>query len=266
LVVWSDSTSAGRYTIQLAEFVGLHIAVTASARQPDYLKTLGADQIFDYSDSFADRDIFEATGGNVYHAVDCWSEGMSPYQVSKSLSFEHGRIATLLPYESGKKGIETSLVSAYTVFGKDVVFQAPQMLWLHLMRMVTQNSFRESVVDGMEHSRLGKLHAGKTIAGSGIGAPINIPKIPESAGWELKPPCHVAFIILPQRSGFRVVEAEAGAGLSRAVAFPGTRKMISRWAWRPASGTIVTVRNRVLFWTGHGWLKWKKSGAITIWD
>jgi NADPH:quinone reductase-like Zn-dependent oxidoreductase len=118
LLVWSGSTSVGQIVMQLAKLSNMRVIATASPKQFDFVRSLGADEVYDYSDSFTGREIFQATEGNIHHAVDCWSEGMSPYQVSASLSNDHGKIAGLLPYQSRKKGIESTFVFAYAIFGK----------------------------------------------------------------------------------------------------------------------------------------------------
>ncbi|EEB96909.1 hypothetical protein MPER_03868, partial [Moniliophthora perniciosa FA553] len=118
VLIWSGTTAVGRYAIQLAKLANMRVFASASPRQHELLKGLGADEVFDYSDSFTGRNIHEASDGKLTYAVDCWSDGVSPYQVSAALSKDGGKIATVLPYQSREKNVETSLVSAYTIYGK----------------------------------------------------------------------------------------------------------------------------------------------------
>jgi NADPH:quinone reductase-like Zn-dependent oxidoreductase len=57
LLVWGGSTSVGSNAIQLAVAAGYEVVSTASPRNFDYLKTLGASQVFDYNDKSAVCDI-----------------------------------------------------------------------------------------------------------------------------------------------------------------------------------------------------------------
>ncbi|OCH86705.1 GroES-like protein [Obba rivulosa] len=122
VLVWSGTSSTGQYAVQFAKLAGLRVLSTASPKNFELVKALGADEVFDYADSKTPRRIAAATGGALKHAVDCISEGMTPNQVSMSLSKEGGTISTLLPYESRKKGVQTVFVLAYTFFGKDIQF------------------------------------------------------------------------------------------------------------------------------------------------
>lgn len=74
--------------------------------------------MYDYADSWTPKKIFAGTEGKLTCAIDCISTGMTPNQVSVSLSNEGGIIATLLPYESKKRGVKTVFTLAYTMFGK----------------------------------------------------------------------------------------------------------------------------------------------------
>ncbi|KAK7035342.1 hypothetical protein VNI00_011873 [Paramarasmius palmivorus] len=185
IVVWSGATAVGRYVIQLAKLAGMRVFVTASPKQYDMLRRLGANDLFDYSDSFTGRDIFEASGGTLKYAVDCWSEGITPYQASSALSKDGGHIATVLPYLSRKKNVETTLISAYAVYGKDIVFPFPSTADLVsaangktyaklISKLLAEGKLQlgpvklfpnglSGVVKGMEYSRLGKVHGEKIV-------------------------------------------------------------------------------------------------------
>lgn len=185
ILIWSGATAVGRYAIQLAKLANMRVFASASPKQHELLKGLGADEVFDYSDSFTGRNIFEASGGKLTYAVDCWSDGVSPYQVSAALSKDGGKVATVLPYQSRKKSVETSLVSAYTVYGKDITFPFPaaadmvaaangrayaklisRILREGKLQLGSVKLFSNGllgVVHGMEYSRLGKAHGEKII-------------------------------------------------------------------------------------------------------
>ena len=64
----------GMYCIQLAKASGLLVATTASPRNHELLKSLGADAVFDYKDPEVVAKIKQATGDTVTKAVDAISE------------------------------------------------------------------------------------------------------------------------------------------------------------------------------------------------
>ncbi|KAJ7661573.1 chaperonin 10-like protein [Mycena polygramma] len=124
ILVWSGTSATGQYAVQFAKLAGLRVISTSSAQNVDFVKSRGADEVFDYADSMTPKRILSATGNTLKYAVDCISEGMTPNQVSMALGREGGTIATLLPYKSRRKDVpvETVFVLAYTSFGKVVEF------------------------------------------------------------------------------------------------------------------------------------------------
>lgn len=183
VLIWSGTSSTGQYAVQLAKLSGLRVISTASPKNFELVKALGADEVFDYADSRTPRKIVAATGGNLKHAVDCISEGMTPNQVSMSLSKEGGTVATLLPYESRKKGVHTIFVLAYSFFGKDIHFpfdfpanpehRKNAAVYCKLIEGVVAKSGLKpnptrmfphglaSIPDGFEYMRAGKVSAEK---------------------------------------------------------------------------------------------------------
>ncbi|KAF8166308.1 chaperonin 10-like protein [Mycena galopus ATCC 62051] len=122
ILVWSGTSATGQYAIQFAKLAGLRVMSTASAKNIEFVKSLGADEVFDYADSLTPRKISFMTGGALEYAIDCISEGMTPNQVIMSLGKEGGTVATLLPYQSRRKGVETEFILAYSCLGKAVAF------------------------------------------------------------------------------------------------------------------------------------------------
>ena len=60
LLVWGGSTSVGSNAIQLAVAAGYEVITTASPRNFDYVKTLGASQAFDYHSKSVVKDVIAA--------------------------------------------------------------------------------------------------------------------------------------------------------------------------------------------------------------
>lgn len=128
ILVWSGSSHTGQYAIQIAKLSGLRVVATCSPKSFDFVKSLGAVEVFDYSDSRAQKKIVATTGGKLRYAIDCYSSGTSPVQVSGSLSKEGGTIVTMLPYETRKKGVKTELVLVYSLWGEVSLDALPNLV------------------------------------------------------------------------------------------------------------------------------------------
>ncbi len=63
LLVWGGSTSVGSNAIQLAVAAGYEVITTAGPQNFDYVKKLGASQVFDYNSKTVVRDVITAFGG-----------------------------------------------------------------------------------------------------------------------------------------------------------------------------------------------------------
>jgi NADPH:quinone reductase-like Zn-dependent oxidoreductase len=53
ILIWGGSSSVGSNAIQLRKAVGFEVITTCSARNAEYVKGLGADKVFDYTDKDA---------------------------------------------------------------------------------------------------------------------------------------------------------------------------------------------------------------------
>jgi len=62
VVVWGGSTSVGSNAVQLAAAAGYRVIATASPRNHDRVRALGASAVFDYSSATAVRDVVAAIG------------------------------------------------------------------------------------------------------------------------------------------------------------------------------------------------------------
>jgi len=65
LLVWGGSTSLGSNAIQLAVAAGYEVIATASPKNFDYVKGLGATQVFNYKSRTAVKDIIKAFNGRM---------------------------------------------------------------------------------------------------------------------------------------------------------------------------------------------------------
>ncbi|OTA92181.1 hypothetical protein M434DRAFT_22026 [Hypoxylon sp. CO27-5] len=60
VIVWGGSTSVGSNAVQLAHAAGYEVLATASPKNFEYLKSIGASKVFDYKQVNAVRDIISA--------------------------------------------------------------------------------------------------------------------------------------------------------------------------------------------------------------
>ncbi|KAI6772719.1 hypothetical protein HG530_003677 [Fusarium avenaceum] len=65
ILIWGGSTSVGCNMIQLAKAAGFEVITTASPKNFDYLKELGASQTFDYNSPTIKEDLLAAVKGKV---------------------------------------------------------------------------------------------------------------------------------------------------------------------------------------------------------
>ncbi|KAI0845065.1 GroES-like protein [Daldinia vernicosa] len=72
LIVWGGSSAVGSNAIQLAVNSGYEVITTASPKNFDYVKKLGASQVFDYSSPTIQDDLINALKGKTTAgALDC---------------------------------------------------------------------------------------------------------------------------------------------------------------------------------------------------
>jgi NADPH:quinone reductase-like Zn-dependent oxidoreductase len=112
LLVWGGSTSVGSNAIQLAVAAGYEVITTASPRNFDYVKKLGASQAFDYTSKTVVTDVINAFKGKVSAGAIAIGKGSAEYcmdiihtcngnkfvsMASPSVSFENYSHARQLP-------------------------------------------------------------------------------------------------------------------------------------------------------------------------
>jgi NADPH:quinone reductase-like Zn-dependent oxidoreductase len=106
ILIWGGASSIGQYAIQFAKLGGLRVLTTASPRNFDLVKDLGADEAFDYNDENVVEKIRAATGNALDIAVDTVSEGKTAEQVAGAIGDKGGKVATILPYQSPRPDVK----------------------------------------------------------------------------------------------------------------------------------------------------------------
>ncbi|KAK7032846.1 chaperonin 10-like protein, partial [Favolaschia claudopus] len=118
ILVWAGASSVGQYTIQLAKLSGLRVVTTASPKNHELLKTLGADAVFDYRDPEVVSKIRAWTDNQLAHAVDCISDATTTKQVAACMGTGGGSIALTLPEPIDAPGLHAQFDLVYTMLGK----------------------------------------------------------------------------------------------------------------------------------------------------
>lgn len=78
VLVHGASGGVGSYTVQFAKAEGLRVAATCSARNMEYVASLGADLVIDYGEGRIAEAIREWEAGGLDAIVDCVSGGSIP--------------------------------------------------------------------------------------------------------------------------------------------------------------------------------------------
>jgi NADPH:quinone reductase-like Zn-dependent oxidoreductase len=108
ILIWGGASAVGQYAIQFAKLGGLRVLTTASSKNFDLVRGLGADEVFDYHDEGVVEKIREATGNALDIAVDTISEGKTPEQVTGAIGDKGGKVAIILPYESPRSAVKVT--------------------------------------------------------------------------------------------------------------------------------------------------------------
>jgi NADPH:quinone reductase-like Zn-dependent oxidoreductase len=95
ILIYGGSTATGIYGIQFAKLSGLKVIATASPRNFEYLKSLGADEVFDYKSPTVGADIREYTKNTLTLAWDC--TGFGAEISAAALSSDGGKYANIIP-------------------------------------------------------------------------------------------------------------------------------------------------------------------------
>ncbi|OCK76399.1 zinc-binding oxidoreductase alcohol dehydrogenase [Lepidopterella palustris CBS 459.81] len=129
VLIYGGASATGALAIQYAKLSGYTVITTCSPKNFDYVKQLGADAAFDYSEPNIGTKIRDYTGNQMKYAWDTISSDASAQICAAALSStESGlKYGTLVPVESPRNDVETISTVMYTVFGKAFKFGDRQL-------------------------------------------------------------------------------------------------------------------------------------------
>lgn len=186
----------GTAAIQLAKLSGLTVVATASVKNFEYLKSLGADYVLPYSDPNTPAEIKKLTDGKLYLAYDAVCEKGSTQAIVDSFGDDANipqgvkkEVILLLPVTSdlddNAKSVAFHLIYAYALLGKAVTVYgvdlpadtAAREFSIHsfelLERLLREKKLKhqrvnvfgglEKVPEGFEYMKSGKVSGEKIV-------------------------------------------------------------------------------------------------------
>jgi len=94
VLITAASGGVGHFAVQLAKLAGLHVTATCGARNIDFVKSLGADEVLDYKTP--EGESLKSPSGKKYDAVVHCTVGIAWSVFEKNLS-EKGKVIDLTP-------------------------------------------------------------------------------------------------------------------------------------------------------------------------
>jgi len=122
LFVYGGSSSVGQYAIQLAKLSGYKVVTTASKRNHELVKSLGADLVFDYNDPDVAKNIKLATNNSIHLAYDTISEDYTYPIILGSISEEKPARVSILhkpnpEFVEKRRDVQWLETLIYTAYG-----------------------------------------------------------------------------------------------------------------------------------------------------
>ncbi len=182
-LVWGGSSAVGTAAVQIAVSLGFKVFAVCSPHHFDYVKSLGATEVFDYNDSAVVKDIVSAVksaGVKIKYAYDCISKsGSLPHAVAILEEFGGGKLAITLPWPEDIKKPEKVTISNAAAF-RIVTDQKDFGKWLFndwLENSLAEKRYVpspeiEKVEGGLDSIQKAIDHHGKGVSGKKIVVPI----------------------------------------------------------------------------------------------
>lgn len=119
ILIYGGSTATGSLAIQFAKLSGLQVITTCSPHNFDFVKSLGADAVYDYKSPNVGAEIREFAKDKIAHVFDCISEGTSPEICAQAFGSKGGKYSALLVVENfPRDDVINALTLGYTATGE----------------------------------------------------------------------------------------------------------------------------------------------------
>ncbi|KAH9928552.1 GroES-like protein [Epithele typhae] len=125
IFIYGGSSAVGQCAVRLAALAGYKVVATASPRNFDLVKSLGASAVFDYRAPDVIDQIKAATGGTLAKAVDTISEKDSQRICAESMGPAGGHVVLVLfrvPEATQRTDVAFKTTLIYTSLGREFTF------------------------------------------------------------------------------------------------------------------------------------------------
>lgn len=126
VLVYGGSGSVGMFAIQLAHIAGYKVVATASPRNHELCKSLGADAVVDYKDPNAIGKIKEITNNSIHVGLDAISELETQKFSVQTFGTGGGKLVTILGAQQEaqrlRPDVKVQSTLIYTALGRSFVF------------------------------------------------------------------------------------------------------------------------------------------------
>lgn len=122
ILVWGGSSAVGHHVIQLAALSGLRVFTTASPAAFEFLKSIGAEECFDYKDEDVVAKIKKAAGEpGIKYGFDNIGVGGTGIKLVDAMGSQEATIITLVPQKDGAVGrrpnVKVEFILLYLLLG-----------------------------------------------------------------------------------------------------------------------------------------------------
>lgn len=118
LLIYGGSTATGALAIQFAKLSGYKVFTTCSPRNFDLVKSLGADEVFDYKDPNSAAAIRAASGDKLKLVLDTISLESSAEYCDAAMSSTGGDYTALLAVGVKRENVNNHMTLGYTAVGE----------------------------------------------------------------------------------------------------------------------------------------------------
>ncbi|GLB07515.1 hypothetical protein AtubIFM57258_002858 [Aspergillus tubingensis] len=122
ILIYGGSTATGTLAIQFAKLSGYKVLTTCSPRNFDLVRSLGADEVYDYNNANAPVEIRKATDNKLKLVFDCISLEASAAFCDNALSTEGGDYSALSSVKIARENVNNRFTLAYTILGEGFQF------------------------------------------------------------------------------------------------------------------------------------------------
>ncbi|KFK38785.1 hypothetical protein AALP_AA3G160300 [Arabis alpina] len=165
ILVTAASGGVGHYAVQLAKLGNAHVTATCGARNIEFVKSLGADEVLDYKTP--EGATFKSPSGKKYDAVIHCANGI-PFSAFEPNLSDDGKVIDITP---GPKTMWTYAVKKVTMSKKQLVplFMIPKAENLEFLMNLVKEGKVKTVIDSKHPLRKAEDAWAKSIDGHATG-------------------------------------------------------------------------------------------------